>query len=187
MTMHTYEEQSLFGFWLYILSDCVLFAALFATFAVLRGQTYGGATGEELLNLPFLLAETLLLLASSYAIGLALAFNERRKTLFSLAVSLALGVAFLALELTEFRGLITAGNGPARSAFLSAFFTLVGTHGLHVFAGALWMLVLIFYINRRGLDAGNRRKLKMLALFWHFLDVIWIFIFTIVYLLTAAL
>lgn len=185
--MNNYDQKSLFGFWLYILSDCMLFAALFATFAVLRGQTFGGATGDEMLNLPFLLGETAALLASSYAMGLALVFNERRKTLWALAAALALGGIFLALELSEFASLILAGNGPGRSAFLSSFFTLVGTHGLHVFLGALWMVALMAAIYRRGLTPGNARKLRMLALFWHFLDVIWIFIFSIVYLLTAAL
>ncbi len=185
--MNKYEEKSLFGFWLYILSDCMLFAALFATFAVLRGQTYGGATNDSLLNLPFLLTETVILLSSSYAMGLAVVFNEKRKTLWALLVAVALGFSFIVLELTEFHGLIASGNGPARSAFLSSFFTLVGTHGLHVFLGGLWMLTLMAYINRHGLTPGNHRKLRMLAIFWHFLDVIWIFIFSIVYLLTAAL
>jgi cytochrome o ubiquinol oxidase subunit III len=185
--MNKYEEKSLFGFWLYILSDCMLFAGLFATFAVLRGQTYGGITNAGLLNLGFLFAETLILLASSYAMGLALVFNERIKTLYSLAASLILGLTFLSFEVYEFHGLVATGNGPSRSAFLSSFFTLVGTHGLHVFLGSLWMMVTMYFIYKRGLTAGNARKLRMLALFWHFLDLIWIFIFSIVYLFTAAL
>jgi cytochrome o ubiquinol oxidase subunit 3 len=188
--MTNYEEKSLFGFWLYILSDCVLFASLFATFAVLRGQTFGGATNAELLSLPFLFTETMLLLTSSYAMGFALVSagaHRLRAVLWGLSAALALGLAFLAMELYEFHSLILAGNGPGRSAFLSGFFTLVGTHGLHVFFGALWMIVLMVYVRRNGLTAANTRKLKMLALFWHFLDIIWIFIFSIVYLLTSAL
>lgn len=185
--MNKYTDTSLFGFWLYILSDCMLFAGLFAVFAVLRFESFGGATNEQLLNLPFLFSETLILLASSYAMGLALVFNDKRKTFAALAVSLALGAAFLALEAGEFASLALAGNGPARSAFLSSFFTLVGTHGLHVLVGALWTAILMYFIYRCGLTPGNSRKLRMLALFWHFLDIIWIFIFSIVYLLTAAL
>lgn len=185
--MSNYDETSLFGFWLYILSDCMLFAGLFATFAVLRGQTFGGITNEGLLNLQFLFIETMALLASSYAMGLALVYNERIKTLRALAVALILGLIFLGLEWYEFYGLIISGNGPSRSAFLSSFFTLVGTHGLHVLMGSLWMAVLMYFIYARGLTAGNARKLKMLALFWHFLDLIWIFIFTIVYLFSASL
>lgn len=189
MTNTTYEERSLFGFWLYILSDCVLFASLFAVFAVLRGQTYGGATNDDILNLPFLFAETLILLSSSYAMGFALVSAQSGRTkrvLGGLSAALILGLAFLGMELYEFHSLIAAGNGPGRSAFLSSFFTLVGTHGLHVFFGALWMIACMVYIRKRGLTPGNTRKLRMLALFWHFLDIIWIFIFSIVYLLTAA-
>jgi cytochrome o ubiquinol oxidase subunit 3 len=170
------EERSLLGFWLYILSDCVLFAGLFAVFAVLRGETYGGPSGSQLLNLPFVLLETTILLLSSYTMGFALVTKYRRAFLF---VTLLLGLTFLGLEVSEFRALVLEGSGPARSAFLSSFFVLVGTHGLHVFAGSLWMITVMARMNMR--------RLKMLALFWHFLDIIWIFIFTIVYLLSAAL
>ncbi|MDB5224735.1 MAG: cytochrome o ubiquinol oxidase subunit [Candidatus Adlerbacteria bacterium] len=190
--MNNYGEKSLFGFWLYILSDCMLFASLFAVFAVLRGQTYGGITNSGVLNLPFLLAETLILLTSSYTMGLAVvvASNAKKnKTLLYvfLFITLFLGLTFLGMEGYEFHSLIAEGNTPARSAFLSSFFTLVGTHGLHVFVGILWMVALMMYTYRQGLTEGNVRKLKMLALFWHFLDIIWIFIFSIVYLLTSAL
>jgi cytochrome o ubiquinol oxidase subunit 3 len=170
------EERSLLGFWLYILSDCVLFAGLFAVFAVLRGETYGGPSGFQLLNLPFVLLETVILLASSYAMGLALVTKYRKAFLFS---ALLLGLLFLGLEISEFRTLVLEGSGPSRSAFLSSFFVLVGAHGLHVFAGSLWMVTVMARMNMR--------RLRMLALFWHFLDIIWIFIFTIVYLLSAAL
>lgn len=186
----TTDERSLFGFWLYILSDCVLFAGLFATFAVLRGATYGGATNGQLLNLPFLMTETVILLSSSYAMGIGLVMARKgnaRALLIALAVALMLGLTFLGLEMHEFHSLIAAGNGPARSAFLSAFFTLVGTHGLHVLLGSLWMALLAVYVYAKGLSSATMRKLTMLALFWHFLDIIWIFIFSIVYLLSAAL
>lgn len=184
------EEKNLFGFWLYILSDCILFAGLFAVFAVLRTATFGGPDGKELLNLPFVLLETALLLASSYAMGMALLAAHKQKkalTLAALALVLALGLCFLGLELSEFRGLILEGAGPGRSAFLSSFFTLVGTHGLHVAAGMLWMLVVMVHIAMRGLEPATTGKLKMLALFWHFLDIIWIFIFSVVYLFSASL
>lgn len=188
-TAHT-EEKNLFGFWLYILSDCVLFAGLFAVFAVLRGATYGGPDGEEMLNLPFVLLETTMLLVSSYAMGMALLAAQKQKrglVLLALGIALALGLAFLGLEMSEFRGLILEGAGPGRSAFLSSFFTLVGTHGLHVAMGMLWMLVVGAHVWARGLAPGTMRKLKMLALFWHFLDIVWIFIFSVVYLLSASL
>ena len=180
------HDRVALGFWVYLMSDCILFAGLFATYAVLRGATFGAATPAELLDIPFILAETIILLTSSFTVGLAfIAAYYKRKglTLFFLATTLALGAAFLTMELTEFMHLIAEGNAPSRSAFLSAFFTLVGTHGAHVFVGALWMLVLMAHIARRGINAGNLRKLLCLSLFWHFLDVIWIFIFTFVYLL----
>jgi cytochrome o ubiquinol oxidase subunit III len=185
--MNNYSEKSLFGFWLYILSDCMLFAGLFATFAVLRNQSFGGMTNEGLLNLGFLFTETLVLLASSYAMGLAVVFNDKRRSVVALLVALLLGLTFLGFEAYEFHSLVISGNGPARSAFLSSFFTLVGTHGLHVLLGSLWMATLMYFIWKRGMTPGNTRKLRMLALFWHFLDLIWIFIFSIVYLLTSAL
>ncbi|HYF13090.1 MAG TPA: cytochrome o ubiquinol oxidase subunit III [Candidatus Paceibacterota bacterium] len=175
-----------FGFWIYLMSDCVLFAALFATFVVLRGATFGGATPAELVDVPFVFKETIILLTSSFTVGLALlAALQGRKifTLAALTVTLALGATFLMMELSEFAHLISEGNGPSRSAFLSAFFTLVGTHGAHVFFGAIWMIVLMAHILTKGTTEGNLRKLTCLALFWHFLDVIWIFIFTYVYLL----
>lgn len=182
------SDKNIFGFWLYLMSDCVLFASLFAVFAVLRGATFGGPSVADIFDPLFILGETLILLTSSFTVGLALLAARRRQktlTLAALALTLVLGLAFLGMELTEFYGLLTAGEGPARSAFLSSFFTLVGTHGLHVFFGALWMTVLTVYIARRGLREGSVRRLTMLSLFWHFLDVVWIFIFTFVYLIGA--
>lgn len=179
------NETVQFGFWVYLMSDCVLFAALFATYGVLSSATFGGPTAYDLFNLPFVLVETLLLLTSSLTVGLALLFGREGKlqhTLALVGVTLMLGVAFLGMELYEFTQLIQEGSGPTRSAFLSAFFALVGTHGLHVAFGALWMLVVGAHLWLNGLSAGVVRKLGIVSLFWHFLDVIWIFIFTFVYL-----
>lgn len=182
------SEKVVLGFWLYLMSDCMLFAGLFATYAVLQHATFGGPTAYDLANLPFVLGETLLLLTSSFTVGLALLAGRRGKTawmLTALAATFALGAAFLGMELTEFRHLIAEGAGPSRSAFLSAFFTLVGTHGAHVFVGLLWMLVVGAHALLRGLSEDTTRRLTMLALFWHFLDVVWVCIFTFIYLVGA--
>ena len=184
MSQHT-DKKIVFGFWVYLMSDCVLFASLFATFAVLRGQVFGGPSGADLFSLPFALTETLILLTSSFTCGLAMLaahYDRLRLSIIGLVVTLALGVAFLAMELSEFSKFVQEGHGWQQSAFLSSFFALVGTHGFHVFLGSLWMIVLIGYIVKNGLTAGNKRKLMCLSLFWHFLDVVWIFIFTFVYL-----
>lgn len=184
----TNESKTIFGFWVYLMTDCVLFASLFATFAVLRNNTYGGATGAELFNLKFVLAETIILLTSSFTCGLAMLAvhkQDKKQLLFWFAVTFMLGAAFLALELTEFRHLTLEGNSWRRSGFLSSFFTLVGTHGLHITIGLLWMVVLMVQVLKKGLATATVRRLTMLSLFWHFLDIIWIFIFTIVYLLGA--
>jgi cytochrome o ubiquinol oxidase subunit III len=178
-------ERIQFGFWLYLMSDAVLFAGLFATYAVLQNAVFGGATIHEILNLPFVLVETLILLTSSFTIGLALlAARESavRRLIIFLFVTLLLGLAFLGLELTELRNLVLEGNGPSRSAFLSAFFTLLGTHGLHVAIGSLVIAVFIAQLWLKGLSERMRWRLLCLGLFWHFLDVVWIFIFTFVYL-----
>lgn len=178
-------DKVTFGFWVYLMSDCVLFAGLFATYAVLYDSTFGGASIKQFADLQFVLIETFILLASSFTAGLAVVLAHRHKknlTLGILFVTLMLGVAFLGMELTEFSHLIAEGNGPSRSASLSSFFTLLGTHGLHVFFGSLWMLVAIAHIWIKGLTPGTLRKLTLFSLFWHFLDIIWIFIFTFVYL-----
>lgn len=179
------SSTDVLGFWIYLMSDCVLFAVLFAAYAVLHGNTFGGPGARELFHLPYALAETVILLTSSFTAGLALLAASRgssTKTLACLIATLALGVAFLTLEIREFATLIGAQAGPGRSGFLSSYFTLVGTHGLHVALGALWMTVLIAHLLKDGLTDANRERLALLALFWHFLDIIWIFIFTIVYL-----
>ncbi|MEK7612779.1 MAG: cytochrome o ubiquinol oxidase subunit III [Patescibacteria group bacterium] len=182
------NDNAVFGFWVYLMSDCVLFAGLFATYAVLQGATFGGPTIYDLANLPFVFIETILLLTSSFTVGVALLAAHRHKqsvTLAALTVTLVLGLAFLGMELKEFAQLLAEGSGPAQSAFLSSFFTLVGTHGAHVLVGSLWMLALIVAITLRGLGHSNLRKLVCLSLFWHFLDIVWIFIFTFVYLFGA--
>lgn len=176
------------GFWLYLMTDCILFATLFATYAVLHGNTFGGPSAKELFDLPFVLIETLLLLTSSFTAGLAVLaarYGHKKYLLICLLVTFVLGVAFLGMELSEFAHLASDGSSWTRSAFLSAFFTLVGTHGLHITAGLAWIGILSVFIIRRGLTPNSMRRLTLFSLFWHFLDVIWILIFTIVYLMGA--
>lgn len=182
-------NKNLLGFWVYLMTDCVLFATLFATFVVLRMNTFGGPDGQQIFKLSFVLTETLILLTSSFACGLgwlAARAGHKRQVLVWFALTFLLGAAFLGLELSEFHRLAAAGDGWHRSGFLSAFFTLVGTHGLHITVGLVWMAVMLYQTARRGLATSVVRKLTMLSLFWHFLDVIWIFIFTVVYLMGVA-
>lgn len=182
-------ERSLFGFWVYIMTDCVLFASLFATYAVLRNNTNGGPGGFELFSMPFVLSETLILLTSSFTCGLALLAAQRRnkqQVLLWFIITGLLGLTFLGLELHEFAGLVSEGNSWRASGFLTAFFTLVGTHGAHITSGLIWMAVMLIRVARQGLTGMNIRQLTMLSLFWHFLDIVWIFIFSIVYLMGAA-
>jgi cytochrome o ubiquinol oxidase subunit 3 len=177
-----------FGFWIYIMTDCVLFASLFATYAVLHNNTFGGPAGAQLFNMPNVLAETLILLTSSFTTGLGmLAAQQRhlRKVIAWFGVTFVLGASFLTIELSEFSKLVASGNSWQRSGFLSSFFTLVGTHGLHITVGLLWMAILIAKIAATGLTKANVRRLTLLSLFWHFLDIVWIFIFTMVYMLGA--
>ncbi len=174
------------GFWLYLMTDCLLFATLFATFAVLRDATAGGPAGRDIYEMPLVLAETLILLTSSFTCGLALiglATKNKRQVLYGLLATFVLGAAFLFIEVSEFVKLIGEGHGPQASAFLSAFFALVGMHGLHVFVGLLWLSVLALTIWRRGITDKLTRQLTLFGLFWHFLDLIWIFVFTVVYLM----
>jgi cytochrome o ubiquinol oxidase subunit 3 len=180
------NDKTVFGFWVYLMTDCVLFASLFATFAVLRGNTAGGPSGQELFSLPFVLTETMILLTSSLCVGLAwLAAGQgnKRLTLMWLALTFILGAAFLTLEIREFSHLYNEGNSWRRSAFLSSFFTLVGTHGAHITAGLIWMAALMVRVWRQGMFDSSYKKITMLSMFWHFLDIIWIFIFTVVYLM----
>jgi cytochrome o ubiquinol oxidase subunit 3 len=178
-----------YGFWIFILSDMVMFSGLFATYAVLLGQTAGGPSGRELFDLRNVAIETGLLLASSFTCGLAsIAADTRQPTWFQLAmaVTCAFGLGFLFLEFQEFTGLVARGAGPTRSAFLSAFFTLVGCHGLHVSAGILWLLTMMAQVFAKGFRADIQRRILCFALFWHALDIIWIAVFTVVYLIGSA-
>lgn len=180
------QEKKTIGFWIYLMTDLVLFASLFATFAVLRGQTFGGPSGHDLFDMPFVLLETMILLTSSFTVGLAILGSNRgykKQTIFWLLVTFVLGAAFLTLELTEFSHLVAEGNGWQRSAFLSSFFTLVGTHGLHIAIGLLWLAIMIIRLVRFKFKQTDLNRLALFALFWHFLDVVWIFIFSIVYLI----
>ena len=182
----TQNDRTVFGFWVYLMTDCVLFASLFATYAVLRNNTFGGPSGHDIFNMPYVLVETLLLLTSSFTCGLAmLAMKMRQTTLMwaLLAITFALGITFVGMELSEFAHLVADGDSWRRSGFLSAFFTLVGTHGLHISAGLLWLAILAVQAVRNGLSSSVARRLTMFSLFWHFLDVVWVFIFTIVYLM----
>lgn len=180
------SDKAQLGFWLYLMTDCMLFTSLFATYMVLRHSTNGGPGGSEIFSIGFVLIETLILLTSSYLCGLAnLAIHNNHLKEFAvyLGATIALGVAFLVMELTEFGHLITEGHGWQSSAFLSSFFTLVGVHGLHITIGLLWALVLVWALYRQGSHEDILRKFSMFAIFWHFLDIVWIFIFTIVYVM----
>ena len=180
------SDKAVFGFWVYLMTDCVLFASLFATYAVLHASTFGGPTSHQLFDLRSVLLETMLLLTSSFTCGLAMLSMQagRRGDLLGwLLVTLLLGLSFLGMELSEFSRLIQDGNGPDRSAFLSSFFTLVATHGLHILAGSLTLIALMVRLVRHGLSAPTIRRLTSFSLFWHFLDIVWIFIFSIVYLM----
>ena len=175
-----------YGFWIFLLSDIVMFATLFAGYAVLVHATAGGPTDLQLFNQTSVAIETACLLLSSYTCGLmSLAVNAGRRAGMYLAAlpTFALGAAFLALELREFAGMIAHGAGPQRSAFLSAFFTLVGCHGLHVTAGLIWLVVMMAQVASRGFCPPVERRLRCLSLFWHALDIIWVCLFTVVYLM----
>lgn len=185
---HEVAETRSLGFWVYLMTDCVLFAALFATYAVLHNATAGGPNGKELFELPYVLLETMVLLTSSFSAGLGILGARRRdKTavLFWFAITFLLGLLFLGLEISEFHKLIAEGASFRESAFLSSYFTLVGTHGLHITAGLTWMGVMLWQVWRKGVTPKLASGLGLLSLFWHFLDIVWIFIFTIVYLFGA--
>jgi len=185
-TEHHSENGTLLGFWLYLMSDCLVFACLFACYGVLGRSYAGGPTGAEVFELPTVALNTALLLLSSITYGfgvLEMQRDRRGATLLWLAITGLLGAGFVAVELQEFAHLIHEGAGPQRSAFLSSFFTLVGTHGLHVSCGIVWLLTLMVQVGRHGLSSANRRRLLCLSMFWHFLDVVWIGVFTFVYLM----
>ncbi len=183
---HHPPNSTMLGFWLYLMSDCLIFAVLFAVYAVLGRNYAAGPSGADLFDLQLVAINTALLLFSSITYGFAMIAMQARKkaqVLSWLAVTGLLGLGFLAIELYEFYHLIHQGAGPARSAFLSSFFTLVGTHGLHVTFGCIWLVTLMFQVHKLGLTPANRRRLMCLSMFWHFLDVVWIGVFTFVYLM----
>ena len=183
---HHPENSTLLGFWLYLMSDCLVFASLFAVYGVLRYSYAAGPSGVDLFDLPLVALNTSLLLLSSITYGFAILQMQRSRsgaTLLWLGLTGLLGAGFVGVELYEFAHLIHQGAGPQRSAFLSAFFALVSTHGLHVTFGIVWLVTLMIQVGRYGLIAANRRRLLCLSMFWHFLDVVWIGVFTFVYLM----
>jgi cytochrome o ubiquinol oxidase subunit 3 len=183
---HHSEGSTMLGFWLYLMSDCLIFATLFATYGVLGRNYAAGPAPKDLFDLTGIAVNTAMLLFSSITYGFAMLEmdkNDQRKTQLWLAVTGLFGIAFVALEIREFAHLLHEGAPPWRSAFLSSFYTLVGTHGLHVSFGILWLAVLMVQVQRGGLIAANKRRLMCLSMFWHFLDLIWIGVFTVVYLM----
>ncbi|VWX62655.1 cytochrome o ubiquinol oxidase subunit III [Burkholderiales bacterium 8X] len=183
---HHPENGTLLGFWLYLMSDCLVFACLFAVYAVLGRSYAAGPSGADLFDLPLVALNTSLLLLSSITYGFAMLEMQKKRVgtvLAWLGITGLFGLGFIAVELYEFSHLIHEGAVPQRSAFLSAFFALVGTHGLHVTFGIVWLVTLMVQVKRHGLIAENRRRLMCLSMFWHFLDVVWIGVFTFVYLM----
>ena len=183
---HPEGHSTMLGFWIYLMSDCLIFAILFACYAVLGGNYAAGPSPKDLFELPLVAVNTAMLLFSSLTYGfamLAMQAGSVPRTQLWLAVTGLFGAAFLGIELYEFAHLIHEGAGPQRSAFLSAFFTLVGTHGLHVTFGIVWLITLIVQLGRKGLIPANQRRVACLSMFWHFLDVVWIGVFTLVYLM----
>ncbi|WP_427023638.1 cytochrome o ubiquinol oxidase subunit III [Aureimonas ureilytica] len=183
---HAEGSSTMLGFWIYLMSDCLIFACLFAVYAVLGGAYAAGPSPRDLFDLPLVALNTSMLLLSSITYGfamLSMAKRDVRSVQIWLGITGLFGLAFLCIELYEFAHLIHLGATPQRSAFLSAFFVLVGTHGLHVTFGLIWLVTLMFQINQRGLVPANQLRLSCLSLFWHFLDVIWIGVFTFVYLM----
>jgi cytochrome o ubiquinol oxidase subunit 3 len=183
---HHPENGTLLGFWIYLMSDCLIFACLFATYAVLGRNYAGGKSGAELFELPTVALNTAFLLISSITYGFAMLSAQKKNvggTQVWLAVTGIFGLCFLGLELTEFHTLILEGNGPWRSGFLTSFFSLVGTHGLHVTFGIVWLVTMMVQVGKNGITGANYRRLTCLSMFWHFLDVVWIGVFTFVYLM----
>ncbi|MFC0240697.1 cytochrome o ubiquinol oxidase subunit III [Rhodopseudomonas telluris] len=183
---HPEGSSTLLGFWLYLMSDCLIFAILFATYGVLGTNYAAGPAPKDLFDLKLVAVNTAMLLLSSITYGFAMLTMEKRQvgaTQMWLAITGLFGLAFLSIELYEFHHMIHEGATPQRSAFLSSFFTLVGTHGLHVTFGIIWLVTLMTQVARKGLIEANRRRLMCLSMFWHFLDVVWIGVFTFVYLL----
>ncbi|WP_213955810.1 MULTISPECIES: cytochrome o ubiquinol oxidase subunit III [unclassified Variovorax] len=183
---HHVENGTMLGFWIYLMSDCLIFAVLFATYGVLGRSYAAGPTGADLFELPLVALNTSMLLFSSITYGFAILEMQKNNVASMqrwLFVTGLFGAAFLGIELYEFAHLIHEGAGPHRSAFLSSFFTLVGTHGLHVTCGIIWLVTLMVQVGKHGLIEANKRRLLCLSMFWHFLDVVWIGVFTFVYLM----
>jgi cytochrome o ubiquinol oxidase subunit III len=183
---HAAGGSTLLGFWIYLMSDCLIFAVLFAIYGVVGGNYAAGPSPQDLFDLPLVAINTSMLLLSSITYGFAMLAMQKGRigaTQAWLAVTALFGLAFVGIELNEFGHMIHEGATPQRSAFLSSFFTLVGTHGLHVSAGLIWMVTLMVQVGQRGLVPANTRRLTCLSMFWHFLDVIWIGVFTFVYLM----
>ncbi|MBK4775795.1 cytochrome o ubiquinol oxidase subunit III [Candidatus Pantoea edessiphila] len=179
------ESNKIFGFWIYLMSDCIIFAILFATYVVMINNTADGPTGKDIFELPFVLIETSLLLLSSVTCGMSVVSINKKTSniIFWLTITFLLGLVFIGMEFYEFYNLIKQGYGPNKSGFLSSFFTVVGTHGIHVVCGLIWILVLVFQILVYGKNINNITRIMCFSLFWHFLDIIWILVFTIVYLM----
>ncbi|ADZ89453.1 cytochrome o ubiquinol oxidase subunit III [Marinomonas mediterranea] len=185
---HDTGRNTTFGFWIYLMTDCILFSCFFATYAVLFMNTAGGVSGKDIFDLTLVGGGTAALLFSSITFGFAMisAYKKNKGgTLFWLAVTFVFGAVFLGLEVYEFHHLIHAGHGPDKSAFLTAFFSLVGLHGFHVTAGMIWIIVMFCEVSKGGLESRTVTRLSCLSLFWHFLDVIWICVFSFVYLMGA--
>lgn len=183
-------QTKILGFWIFLATDLILFACLFATYVVMRTHVDGGPTTNSLFDVPGFTAETFILLTSSFTGGLAtyaMRRGNKKQLIGFLLVTILLGLSFITLEVTEFAKYVGDGATMSRSGFLSGFFTLVGTHGCHVSVGILWMIGLVFQISRRGITSVTARKVFMVNLYWHFLDVVWVFIFTVVYLTGVVL
>ena len=182
---HDAGGNKLFGFWIYLMSDCILFATLFATYAVLEKGTAGGVSGKDIFELPFVFVETMLLLVSSITFGFGIIAMKKKQIgalKLWMVVTFLLGAGFIGMEIYEFHHLIVDGYGPDRSAFLSAFFALVATHGIHVTCGLIWLAVGLIQLSTKGLTETMETRFNCLSLFWHFLDIVWVCVFTFVYL-----
>lgn len=185
-THHDPYSKTIFGFWLYLLTDFILFGTLFAAYAVLRNNVFGGPSGQDLFILPFTLVQTLLILFASFTSGVAGAYSHRedhKKTILYFLITFALGLVFFGMQIHEFDRILSMGHSWKDSAFLSVYFSLVGTFGIHIIFALLWIPLLLFSVWKQGINLVNLRRLTCLRMFWQFLNVVWVFIFTIVYLM----